>query len=124
MYEYFSTFMAKKAMFVSITQLKLKSLLKFPKFMVMNFKVVKQLKDAPGLIKQDMRATNPYTYWTLTVWDSKESMLKFRNNGAHLDAMKNISTVAKKTKAGSWQSDAVPGWKEAMQNIDIHPSPH
>ena len=109
-------------MFVSVTQLKLKSLFKFLPFMRMNIKVVEQLKKAPGLVKQDMRASNPYTYWTLTVWEDKESMMRFRNTGPHLEAMKKINTIAKKAKAGNWESDTVPTWKEAMAKIDTHAS--
>jgi heme-degrading monooxygenase HmoA len=111
-------------MYVTVTQLELKSISKIFKFFKHTFAVQNQMKSAPGLLKQQTKAKNPYVYLTLTAWDNKENMMRFRNSGAHLEAMKNIGNMAKKAKSAYWESDELPNWKMADRKIkekaDVH----
>jgi hypothetical protein len=104
-------------MYASVTQLELKSISKIFKFMKYTFRIAKQMKTAKGLVKQQTKAKNLYVYFTLTVWDNKEDMFRFRNGGAHLEAMKDIKSMAKKAKSASWETDEMPGWKQADKII-------
>ena len=81
--------------------------------MLHNTQIFKQLAGADGNLSYAARPQNPYVYWTITTWDSRESMMKFRNSGAHLEAMKELRNIASKAKSGHWEADEKPGWKEA-----------
>ena len=107
-------------MFISVTYLELKSITKIFRFIKYNFRVVKQMKNTPGLLKQETRGRSLYRYYTLTAWNSKQSMLNFRNSEAHLEAMRITKSVATKADAINFESDDLPGWKLAFQMMDAH----
>ena len=104
-------------MFISVTKLRLHSITKLPKFFKMVRAIQKQLQTPEGLISKQTKGVSFTTFYTITTWESKEHMLTFRNNGAHLEAMKKINTVGKKASYTNYESDTIPGWKEALKKL-------
>ncbi len=108
-------------MFISVTKISLKNIFFIVRFMRHNAKIFKQIGEAKGNLSFATSIQNPLVYWTFTTWDSKESMMQFRNNGAHKDAMKEVRNITKEAISGHWESEQKPSWKEAkvgmMENI-------
>ena len=108
-------------MFISVTKISLKNIFFIVRFMRHNAKIYQQIGNAKGNISFATSIQNPLVYWTLTTWDSKESMMHFRNSGAHLEAMKDIRNITKGALSGHWESEQKPSWKEAkikmMENL-------
>lgn len=77
----------------------------------------KQLQTPEGLISKQTKGTSFTTFYTITAWESKEHMRAFRNQGAHLEAMKNINTIGKKASYTHYESDTVPTWGEALKKL-------
>lgn len=70
-----------------------------------------------GILKMQTRANGARNYQTLTVWESKETMLAFRNKGAHLLAMK-ISNKLGKGHAIGWECQNYPSWEEGEKRLE------
>lgn len=99
-------------MVVTATQLKIKGLFGFFRFFVQVQKVKTQLKNQKGLLSAKFRG-----FSTLTVWESYDDMRSFRNNGHHLDAMKNVGNIGM-AKSVTWETDTEPDWDEAIRRLD------
>jgi len=52
---------------------------------------------------------------TVTVWDSRESMLKFYRSGAHLGALKVSKRVGSYGKVCGYETDTIPSMAEARR---------
>ena len=100
-------------MIISATQFKLKRLSLYGKFFAETYRVVKQLRSAAGLINVRV---NPISLRTITAWRSREDMLRFRNTGAHLHAMK-VSRRFGQIVSATWASDRLPTWTEAKRRL-------
>jgi hypothetical protein len=81
-------------MFISVTRLHLRGFTKLPVFSLFTLKSIMQSRKSQGLLKSSLRKEGWMTYWTLTVWDTKEHMMAFRNTGSHLEAMKIARKIA------------------------------
>jgi heme-degrading monooxygenase HmoA len=81
-------------------------------------RAVDQLKKTEGVKHHSLKMQNPVTYWTLTAWESRELMLKYRNSGDHLEAMKMTKQMTNNAQAAGWEGDAVPSWKDAMKELE------
>ncbi|MEK6482271.1 hypothetical protein WJR50_32325 [Catalinimonas sp. 4WD22] len=106
-------------MFISITYLKVKSLWKVPAFMHHVYKINQQIAGAEGVISVNAKA-GIYRNYTLTAWENKESMMRFRNNGAHLQAMKVIGKLSNAYGSYHYEADSIPSWKEALLLLQDH----
>jgi len=103
-------------MFISATELRVKSIFKSPLFFRHAMRSIKQSYQAEGNIKTLTKVPWPKAY-TLTIWKSKEDMLHYRNSGAHKDAMKVMSEVSSSFRSIHWESDTMPLWKDAMEKL-------
>ncbi len=54
---------------------------------------------------------------TITAWKDEESMLAFRNSGAHKEAMKDTRKVSHKYKTLHYESGDIPNWTQARQQL-------
>jgi hypothetical protein len=52
---------------------------------------------------------------TMTVWEDRESMLKYLRKGAHLQAMKNSKMFGSYGKVYGYCTDTIPSWSQARQ---------
>ncbi|MEH6939790.1 DUF3291 domain-containing protein [Bacillus sp. JJ664] len=109
-------------MFISVTRLHLRGKRKLPLFFLHTFQSNQQLKKAEGLIHSSVRNEDLLTYWTLTVWENKEFMKKYRNNGNHLKAMKISRNIADELEKINWEveNEKIPNWMECMEQLHQH----
>ena len=98
-------------MIVIATQIRINNIAGFLRFMIRLRKIRGQLGNADGLLFIKFERTR-----TLTGWENYESMKAFRNNGHHLDAMRNIKKMGK-TKSITWESESEPDWNEARERL-------
>ncbi len=103
-------------MYISITGLKLKTSFKIFLFLRHAIPSFMQSKKSTGNISSDTKTKDGIRY-TLSVWDSKEAMLAFKNSGAHKMAMKAFPRIAT-GKTFGYESDTVPDWDEAMALLE------
>ena len=103
-------------MFISITYIKVKSIWKVPSFFKHVGNINRQIAQAEGVIATRLKGGLSKNY-TITAWESKEAMLNFRNNGAHLEAMKATRFISNEYASCHYEADELPGWKEALKMV-------
>ncbi len=103
-------------MFISITQLHIRSIWKFPALIKHAGASTKQVKQSAGNLSAVSTIKRWYAY-TITTWDSKESMMAFRNSGAHKEAMKNMANISDHFRSINYEGEKVPTWKEAFEKL-------
>ncbi|PQZ52420.1 hypothetical protein CQZ94_24210 [Bacillus sp. MYb209] len=102
-------------MFVSVTRMRLKGIRMLPNFFVYTTRAFLQSKNANGLIHSSSQKERWHTYWTLTVWENKEYMKAYRNNGNHLKAMKVARDIASELEYTNWEHDTIPKWDNCKE---------
>lgn len=110
--------------YVSITGLKLKSIIHAPAFWWHAIRSMGQAQSAPGLISAEARQINGIHH-TQTVWESESAMRTYLIAGAHLAAMKAFHGIATRRTIG-FLSETVPQWDEvhgiwARRGNDVQP---
>ncbi len=103
-------------MIVVATQIKIKSLFAFLRFVPMVQNIRRQLTNADGLVFVKFKGLR-----TFTGWETHEAMRVFRNSGHHLDAMKNLRSIGQ-SRSVTWETQSEPGWHEA--NIKLRGVPY
>jgi hypothetical protein len=103
--------------YVSITGLKLKSLVHAPAFWWHAIRSMRQAQSAPGLISAEARLIKGIHH-TLTVWETEAAMRAYLISGAHLAAMKAFHGIATGRTVG-FLTEAAPDW-EAVHEIWEH----
>jgi hypothetical protein len=98
-------------MIITATQIKIKSIVGFLRFIPRVRNIRDQLSNVDGLVFVKVKGLR-----TLTGWESHETMRTFRNKGHHLDAMKNIKNIGK-AKSITWEAQSEPDWREAKEKL-------
>ena len=98
-------------MIVTATQIKIKSIVGFLRFLARVRKVNAQLNKADGLVFVKFSG-----FSTLSGWESYAALKAFCNNGHHLEAMKNINNIGK-VRSFTWEALTEPDWKEAKEKL-------
>lgn len=98
-------------MIVTATQIKVKGIIGYLRFIPAVRNIRKQLSNVDGLVFVKFSGGS-----TLTGWESHDAMKAFRNSGYHLDAMKNIKNIGK-AKSITWEALSEPDWHEAKQKL-------
>ncbi len=98
-------------MIVVATQIKIKSIPAFFRFIPVVRDIRRQLAGTEGLIFVKFKGLR-----TFTGWESDEAMKVFRNSGNHLDAMQNLKSIGK-SKSVAWETESEPGWHEARKRL-------
>lgn len=104
-------------MLVSVTRLHVKGKRYLPSFVWHTIQSTVQLRKAEGLQHSSFYKEGWFTYWTLTVWDQKSSMLTFRNKGRHLKAMKNAKNIADQLESIHWETENIPLWDDCRRRL-------
>ncbi|MBC8164270.1 MAG: DUF3291 domain-containing protein [Bryobacteraceae bacterium] len=107
-------------MFVSITRLRLRSLLFLPAFLLLNQRCLKQLRSSPGFVRGGELLDKGLTFWTVTLWTSEREMKSFRGADAHSEAMKLLPEWCNEAAIAHWQQDEsdLPTWPEAHRKLN------
>ncbi len=105
--------------FVSVTRLRVKSIRYLFSFMKANEASVKALKISDGLLKGSELVDKKLTFWTITLWDSPDSMKKFRNSEAHRYAMQQLPYWCSEGSYHHWEQDAdeFPDWQTVSARL-------
>ena len=103
-----------------VTFLPLKSWLYMISFQLMTSKVLKQAKQSHGIVNYAVKADFPKKhFWTLSIWEDRESMRQFVMTEPHITAMKKFEEWAGDGSAfADWTSSSSSiDWEEAMRRL-------
>ena len=105
--------------FISITRLKVKSILYILKFLMANEASVKDLVKIKGFLKGKELIDKNLTFWTLTMWTDDISMKTFRNSVPHRKAMQNLPTWCHEASYFHWTQPGtdLPAWHDASERL-------
>ncbi len=119
--------------FISLTRLRIRSLLFMPGFALHAIRSNNQIKRAPGFLKGALLPDRSLTFWTLSAWDSQESMRAYMVSGSHKKAMPHLLHWCDEASVAHWDQDdaTLPTWPEADRRMRAigriskvnHPSP-
>ena len=96
--------------YVSITGLKLRRIWYAPTFWRHAMASMAQAQSATGCLSAETR-TIQGVHHTLSVWTSKEAMLAYLTQGAHLKAMQLFGKIAT-GKTFGFETHIIPGWDD------------
>lgn len=105
--------------FVSLTRIRIRSIRFLPLFALHTWRSVRQIKRARGFQTGALLADRRWTFWTMTAWDSEESMRQFMVSGSHKEAMPHLLEWCDEATVAHWtQAEAeVPSWIEADRRL-------
>jgi hypothetical protein len=120
--------------FISLTRLRIRSIRFLPLFAPHTLRSIAQIRNAPGFQRGALLNDRKWTFWTMTAWDSPESMRAYMISGAHKQAMPKLLHWCDEASVAHWQEDEaeLPAWTEADQRMRtqgriskvLHPSPN
>jgi len=121
-------------MLVSITRLRVRSIRYYAAFMLQAFRSGGQVSRAPGFLGGALLPDRNWAFWTMTGWDSLESMRAYMMTGAHKDAMPKLAHWCDEASVVHWEQATgdLPNWTEAEARMRRegrpskvrHPGPH
>jgi hypothetical protein len=105
--------------FVSLTRLRVRSFRFLPLFVLHTFRSMRQVKKAPGFQHGALLADRSWTFWTMTAWDTQESMRQFMTTGSHSRAMPHLLDWCDEAALAHWSQPetTLPSWTEADKRI-------
>src|SRR5215212_7018802 len=119
--------------FISVTRLRVRSWRYLPQFVWQSLKTGRQAGRSAGFISGRLLREARNAFWTMTLWEDKESMLAYRNSGAHREVMPRLLEWCDEASVAHWTQDEslLPDWQEAHRRMVLegrlskvrHPSP-
>lgn len=105
--------------FVSLTRLRIRSIRFVPLFVLHAFRSLRQVSKSPGFQSGSLLADRSWTFWTLTAWDTQESMRAYMVSGSHKQAMPHLLHWCDEASVAHWtQPEAtLPSWTEADRRM-------
>ena len=105
--------------FVSLTRLRILSFRFVPLFVIHTLRSLKQIRNAPGFDGGALLADRSWTFWTMTAWDSQDSMRQYIASGNHKAAMPHLLNWCDEASVAHWtQSGAeLLPWTEADKRM-------
>ncbi len=105
--------------FISLTRLRIRSIWFMPQFAWQMLVTRNQIRTAPGFQRGSLLADRAWTFWTMTAWDSQESMRAYVTSGAHQKAMPFLMDWCDEASVAHWsQADAeLPAWEGADRRM-------
>ena len=107
---------------VSITRLRLRSILFFLPFVLRAQASNRQATNTPGCRGVLTRKTRGLTFWTLSLWDDEKSMRAFLRGSPHREAMPKLAQWCDEASVGHWVQECgdFPGWDAATRLMQAH----
>ena len=101
--------------FISITRLRIRSLRFLPAFLRQTLQTLSQVKRASGFRGGSLLADRKWTFWTMTSWESEESMRTYMTSGSHGAAMPKLLDWCDEASVVHWTQaeNALPTWADA-----------
>lgn len=105
--------------FISLTRLRIRSIRFIPFFAVQTFQALQQVRKASGFQTGSLLPDRDWTYWTMTAWNSQESMRQFMSTGAHKTAMPHLMNWCDEASVTHWNQEEnnLPTWEEADRRM-------
>ena len=105
--------------FVSVTRLRVKSIIFLIPFMRANEVSVKELKISKGLIKGKELIDKHLTFWTVTLWEDEAAMKGFRGSPSHRNAMQHLPQWCNEASYHHWiqEEDEYPDWNTVAEKL-------
>jgi hypothetical protein len=118
---------------ISVTRLRVRSLMYLPEFLWDTFQSVRQAERSPGFLGGRLLVNAKQVFWTMTAWRDESAMNAFRTGDAHRKAMPKLLEWCDEAAVVHWTQDSaeIPLWPEAGQRMAEkgrlskvnHPSP-
>lgn len=110
---------AAKRSFVSLTRLRLRSIRFVPAFAIHAIRTRQQCSRAPGFQRGSLLMDRGWTFWTLTAWDTQESMRAYMTSGDHKVAMPKLLNWCDQASVAHWHSASaeLPTWQECDRRM-------
>lgn len=105
--------------FVSLTRLRIRSVIYMPLFAVYTLRSLRQVRKAPGFQGGKLLPDRDRTFWTMTAWDGPESMRRYMTTGAHKRAMPHLMQWCDEASVTHWEQEesSLPPWEEADRRM-------
>jgi hypothetical protein len=105
--------------FVSLTRLRIRSIRFMPLFAFHTLRSLRQVKRVAGFQGGALLPDRSWTFWTMTAWDSQESMRAYMTTGSHKAAMPHLLDWCDEASVAHWvQPEAtLPSWTEADRKM-------
>jgi heme-degrading monooxygenase HmoA len=109
-------------MVVSVTRLRLRSLWYLPMFAYHAGRSRRQAERTAGCLRVQTRKTKGLTFWTLTFWDSEQSLKQFMKHRPHRQVMPKLSHWCDEAAVNRWvhNSPEQPTWEYAAAHLAEH----
>lgn len=110
-------------MFVSVTRLRVRSVLLLPVFLYRSHQCVRQAVVAKGFRGGVTLIDKGRVFWTLTQWDSERSMKAYRGAQPHAAVMPKIVDWCSEAAVTHFEheGETLPSWREAWQRLTQTP---
>lgn len=87
-------------------------------FFALSTKAMKIITQLKGTNYRGFKKKGIWTkHYTMTLWDNEAELKEFAKSGAHLEAMKASSKIAKEIRTITIDADSLPPWKEAENHL-------
>jgi hypothetical protein len=105
--------------FVSVTRLRIRSLLYLPQFIWHAVKSGRQAECSQGFLGGRLMREARNAFWTMTAWENDAAMNAYRKQGAHRDVMPKLLAWCDEASVVHWSQDTceLPSWQEAHQRL-------
>lgn len=105
--------------FISVTRLRLRSVRFLPSFAADFLRTRRQVRHAPGFQGGSLLADRGWTFWTMTAWDSQDSMRRYMTAGPHRAAMPHLLGWCDEASVVHWHQpdEALPSWPDADKRM-------
>ncbi len=90
-----------------------------PSFVLYTFRALRQVRESSGFRGGRLLADRSWTFWTMTAWDTEESMRRYMTTGAHQAAMPRLLDWCDEASVVHWDQPeaSLPSWIEADQKM-------
>ena len=90
---------------VSLTRLRVRSVRFLPGFGWYAWRSTQQVKRSAGFLIGALLPDREWTFWTMTVWESREAMLMSMTSGAHKQAMVKLLDWCDEASVAHWEQE-------------------
>ena len=76
-----------------------------------------QARFSPGIVHASLYGDGSNTYWSMSIWRSREAMMKYRNSGRHRRAMQVSAQLAERIDFRHWEFDSLPDRRKTLREL-------
>ena len=88
--------------FISLTRLRIRSVRFLHAFGIHTLRTLRQVKSSRGFLTGALLRDRSFTFWTLTAWDTQESMRQYILTGDHKRAMPHLLHWCDEASVAHW----------------------